>query len=69
MGFLFDMVMVGLFFTLGVLIAKIALPNELFGAGRSKQEYFARAFGARPMRQFGIHRLNESSDSDEDMAM
>jgi hypothetical protein len=38
MGFLLDMVMVGLFITLGVLVAKIAMPNELFGAGRSKQE-------------------------------
>jgi uncharacterized membrane protein YjjP (DUF1212 family) len=37
MGFVFDMVIVGLSITLGLLIAKIALPSALFGStGRSK---------------------------------
>lgn len=35
MGFVFNMVMVGLPITLGLLVPKIALPNALFGTGRS----------------------------------
>ena len=34
-GFVFNMVMVGLSITLGLLIPKIALPIALFGTGRS----------------------------------
>lgn len=32
----------GIIYHSGVFVAKITMPNELFGAGRSEQEYFAR---------------------------
>ena len=71
MGFVFDMVMVGLSITLGLLIAKIALPNALFGAGRSSSSNKSTLASQleQDRRDSSIHQPNESSDSEEDMAI
>jgi hypothetical protein len=71
MGFVFDMVVVGLSITLGLLVAKILLPSALFGTSRAN----ANNKNTLPT-QLENDRADEAiassgsdSDSEEDMAI
>jgi uncharacterized membrane protein YjjP (DUF1212 family) len=67
MGFVFDMVIVGLSITLGLLLAKIALPSALFGSTTKK----STSKNSLPRElEHDRARIDSSSSSDEeDMAI
>ena len=68
MGFVFDMVIVGLSITIGLLIAKIALPSALFGStGRSHST--SKSTLSHDMEHDKPEDAIDSSDSEEDMAI
>ncbi|XP_024384416.1 uncharacterized protein C7D4.12c [Physcomitrium patens] len=74
LGFVFDMVMVGLSITLGLLIAKIALPSAIFGSTvrvntHSKSTLPRALEHDRPEDALDSSNSNSDSDSEEDMAI
>lgn len=64
MGFVFDMVIVALSITIGLLIAKIALPSALFGTSRSNSNSKNTLPGQ--LEDDGAEDAVKSSDSDSD---
>lgn len=69
MGFVFDMVIVGLSITLGLLIAKIALPSALFGS--TSRSSTSKDTLPHELEHDRTTAATDSSDSDdeEDMAI
>jgi hypothetical protein len=71
MGFVFDMVVVGLSITLGLLVAKILLPSALLGTSRAN----ANNKNTLPTQlekdraDDAIASSGSDSDSEEDMAI
>lgn len=69
MGFVFDMVIVGLSITLGLLIAKIALPSALFGS-TSRSNSSSKSTLPRDLEHDKPENdVDSDSDSEEDMAI
>ncbi|CAM6124882.1 unnamed protein product [Calypogeia fissa] len=67
MGFVFDMMVVGLSITIGLLLAKIAFPAALFGIGRTLANN--KNTLAADLLHEGESDTDSSSDGEEDMAI
>lgn len=63
MGFVFDMMVVGLSITIGLLLAKLALPAALFGTGKTL------ANNKNTLAADMLNDADSSSDEEEDMAI
>lgn len=65
MGFVFDMLVVGLSITIGLLLAKIVFPNALFGQAKGFANTKKTLAAQMESEKYEIG-ANSSSDSDED---